>query len=43
MFPAAVFWVALFFPKRRMAHNEDQKDWYEAERLIEEASVPFVR
>ena len=26
-----------------MAHGEDQKDWYEAERLINEVIIPFVK
>jgi hypothetical protein len=34
--------MVLFFLKLGISHNEDQKDWCEAERLIEEADAPFI-
>lgn len=40
-------WIAnvaysLFEMRGEKVHGEDQKDWYEAERLIDEIIIPFV-
>ncbi len=44
--PAKCEWTAMLaynlYKMRGTIHGEDQKDWYEAERLIEEVATPFI-